>query len=240
MKVDNLGTYQVTVSAVTDDISASFDTTFDVAEYVDYDIYRQTLSVIDPITNENRFPVVIDIISHTDADEITIIETVPKEFVLETDGTVEIEGERKVITWQKELDDNSTQISYHYTVPLVFPSLYPLGPVTVVDEETEFTEARAWFVANDPPANSTVNLSEYLFLTINSDGSVDSTVEINSSTTNGPTLSEKDNFGRGVANLGDLNNDGVTDVVVGAARDDNGSVWSGAIHLMFFEFRWFN
>ena len=40
-------------------------------------------------------------------------------------------------------------------------------------------------------------------------GDVDSTVEINSSTTNGPTLADNDAFGRSVANIGDLDGDGV-------------------------------
>ena len=39
-------------------------------------------------------------------------------------------------------------------------------------------------------------------------GDVDSTVEINSSTTNGPTLADNDAFGRSVANIGDLDGDG--------------------------------
>ncbi len=38
---------------------------------------------------------------------------------------------------------------------------------------------------------------------MNTDGSVDSTVEINSSTTNGPTLANGDGFGVSVANIGD-------------------------------------
>ena len=39
------------------------------------------------------------------------------------------------------------------------------------------------------------------------DGDVTSTVEINSSTTNGPTLSNDDQFGTSVTNIGDLNGD---------------------------------
>jgi hypothetical protein len=37
------------------------------------------------------------------------------------------------------------------------------------------------------------------------DGDVTSAVEINSSTTNGPVLSNSNNFGTSVANIGDLN-----------------------------------
>ena len=42
-----------------------------------------------------------------------------------------------------------------------------------------------------------------------SDGSVKSTVEINNSTENGPTLSDDDEFGASIAGIGDLDGDGV-------------------------------
>jgi hypothetical protein len=68
---------------------------------------------------------------------------------------------------------------------------------------------------------------------MNTDGSVDSTVEINSTTTNGPELDNSDNFGVSVTSVGDLNADGVNDIAVGAYADDNGGDRSGAIHIMF-------
>ncbi|MDC0159133.1 integrin alpha [Candidatus Nitrosopelagicus sp.] len=70
---------------------------------------------------------------------------------------------------------------------------------------------------------------------MNTDGSVDSTVEINSSTTNGPTLIQNDQFGSSVANIGDLDGDGVNDLAVGAQRDDEGGISRGAVHIMFVE-----
>ena len=68
---------------------------------------------------------------------------------------------------------------------------------------------------------------------MNTDGSVKSTVEINDDTTNGPSLSKNDNFGVSVASIGDLNRDGVQDIVVGANGDDAGGSGRGAIHIMF-------
>ena len=69
---------------------------------------------------------------------------------------------------------------------------------------------------------------------LNTDGSVDSTVEINDVTANGPVLSNGDRFGISVANIGDLNKDGVNDIAVGAL-DDNGGTDRGAIHIMFMD-----
>ena len=68
---------------------------------------------------------------------------------------------------------------------------------------------------------------------MNTDGTVDSTVEINSSTTNGPALSNNDSFGFSVASIGDLDGDGVTDLAVGAYQDDDGGSDRGAVHIMF-------
>ncbi len=56
------------------------------------------------------------------------------------------------------------------------------------------------------------------------DGDVTSTEEINDSTANGPVLSDDDFFGRSVANIGDLNGDGVNDIAVGAFGDDDGGI----------------
>ncbi len=68
---------------------------------------------------------------------------------------------------------------------------------------------------------------------MNADGSVDSTVEINSSTTNGPTIDDDDRLGSSLANIGDSNGDGINDLAVGAHNDDEGGSNRGAIHIMF-------
>jgi len=71
------------------------------------------------------------------------------------------------------------------------------------------------------------------FADSNSDGSVKSTVVINDSTTNGPDLANNDRFGWSVANIGDLDGDGVTDIVAGATHDQGEGNNRGAVHIMF-------
>ncbi len=66
-----------------------------------------------------------------------------------------------------------------------------------------------------------------------SDGTVDSTVEINDSTTNGPELANGYWFGGSVANIGDLDGDGVNDLAVGANLDSGAGTKEGAVHIMF-------
>jgi len=72
-------------------------------------------------------------------------------------------------------------------------------------------------------------------LTVTNDGSVDSTVEINDSTDNGPDLDNIDKFGMSVANIGDLDGDGVNDLAVGAIFDDAGGSNRGAVHVLFMD-----
>ncbi|NWJ29052.1 FG-GAP repeat protein, partial [Marine Group I thaumarchaeote] len=208
------GTYDVQISAIAQGIQTGFETTFDVASYVEFDVIRTAQSKIDPVNNPNSFDVVIDVTSFVDTDSIEIVESIPSVFDIVTDGVVTTNGEQKTITWNKILDDDSTSVSYSYSVPFVFPELYPLGEVVINYGDNSFTEARPWFVANDPYNMSGV-------------------VEINDSTTNGPTLIDEDNFGYSVVNIGDLNGDGVNDIAVGARYDDEGGSNRGAIHIMF-------
>ena len=69
-------------------------------------------------------------------------------------------------------------------------------------------------------------------LFLNSDGSVEETIEINSSTDKGPTLSAGDAFGTGLAHIGDLNGDGVNDLFVGTNLDDGGGSDRGVVHIL--------
>ena len=70
-------------------------------------------------------------------------------------------------------------------------------------------------------------------LFMNRDGTVKRTAEIDSSTANGPSLSNGDFFGQSAAALGDLDGDGVTDVAAGAPGDDAGGNGRGAVHVLF-------
>ena len=83
----------------------------------------------------------------------------------------------------------------------------------------------------DPAGGTKRGTVNIMFM--NTDGSVKSTVEIDDTTTNGPTLSDNDRFGTSIANIGDLNGDGVNDLAVGASQDDEGGENRGAVHIMF-------
>src|SRR6185503_6328185 len=46
-------------------------------------------------------------------------------------------------------------------------------------------------------------------------------------------LEEMDQFGRSIVNLGDLDGDGVTDLLVGAHTDDDGGLDKGSVYILF-------
>ena len=86
----------------------------------------------------------------------------------------------------------------------------------------------------DPSGGTQKGAVNIMFMNDDGSGSVDSTVEINDLTTNGPTLNNGDRFGYSIANIGDLDGDGVDDLAVGAAYDDgDGGTNRGAVHIMF-------
>jgi len=150
------GTYNIDIIAQANGIDTSFSTTFDVASFVEFDIIRTAQSKIDPVNNPNSFDVVIDIESFVNVNNIKIVETVPVVFEIITDGQVAQVGQQKIITWNKNLNGNQTAVGYTYSVPLVFPQLYPLGPLKInYGNNLTFTEARSWFVANDPVTKTT-------------------------------------------------------------------------------------
>ncbi|MFT5327568.1 MAG: Ca2+-binding RTX toxin-like protein [Planctomycetaceae bacterium] len=101
------------------------------------------------------------------------------------------------------------------------------------------TYARFRLSTDADAANSTGpaddgEVEDYVFtITAPSSGTVDDFVKIASDTSGGPTLADGDRFGSSVANIGDLNGDGVDDLAVGAILDDTGGDNRGAVHLLF-------
>ena len=69
-------------------------------------------------------------------------------------------------------------------------------------------------------------------LFMNPNGTVQSSVKIASGLNSGPTLADGDFFGFSVTSIGDWDADGVTDLAVGALKDDTGGTNRGAVHLL--------
>ena len=83
----------------------------------------------------------------------------------------------------------------------------------------------------DPTGGSLRGAVYVLFM--NRDGTVSSSVKIASGTNGGPTLADSDLFGSSASSIGDLNGDGIEDMVVGAPVDDTGGTERGAAYVVF-------
>jgi len=154
-----IGTHNVEISAKALEINTNFSTTFDVQENFEFDIVRTAQSKIDPINNPNEFDVRINIESFVGSDSVEIKEFVPSIFEVVTDATMQTVGDTKILTWNKELIGDKTFVEYSYSIPLVFPQLYALGPTEINYGNLQtFTEARPWFVAADPIPISSLTL----------------------------------------------------------------------------------
>ena len=85
--------------------------------------------------------------------------------------------------------------------------------------------------APDKP-HTRVGAVHILFL--NSDGTVNSSQELSNSHGNLQfTIEENDSFGISVMNIGDLNDDGIIDLGVGAYGDNDAGADTGAVHILF-------
>jgi hypothetical protein len=124
------GRYCVNVSAVIESEKRFFDTYFLVRSAYDFDIIRTAESVIDP-TVQDRFDVAADIVSHTNAD-------------------VARENDTTILTWQGGLLGDRTSVNYSYSVPMVCPRLYELGPMGIGYSAWRFVEAGVGYVGVDP------------------------------------------------------------------------------------------
>ncbi len=85
-------------------------------------------------------------------------------------------------------------------------------------------------VPGDDTGGSSRGAMHMLFL--NSDGTVKGVHKIASSINGGPALSNGDEFGVAASAVGDLDGNGVTDIVVGASQDDAGGTDRGAVHIL--------
>ncbi|MEM9041320.1 MAG: FG-GAP-like repeat-containing protein, partial [Actinomycetota bacterium] len=70
-------------------------------------------------------------------------------------------------------------------------------------------------------------------LFLNADGTVRAEQKISQSAGGGPALDDLDEFGHGLAGIGDVDGDGVPDLAVGTWSDDDGGGARGAVYVVF-------
>lgn len=159
---EQVGVYDVTITATTTEGSYSIRDSFLVQENPDFLVYRETATRIYPVV---EYPVALEVTSQRDFRG-TVIETVPASFAISTHTenkptrVVDTQDGRKEISWNVDWKAGESYfLSYGYDAPDVSPELYTLGPLQLVgsDGEVVFAEPRTWSVAVDAVAFDAVS-----------------------------------------------------------------------------------
>ncbi|MEM7392974.1 MAG: hypothetical protein AAF492_11570, partial [Verrucomicrobiota bacterium] len=89
---------------------------------------------------------------------------------------------------------------------------------------------------DDDGPNGAINRGAVYILFLNDAGEVEEEQKISAAAggLNGP-LADRDQFGDSVVGLPDLNGDGISDLAVGASRDDSGGTNRGAAYILFLD-----
>jgi hypothetical protein len=140
------GRYNISVVSVESDVVTTYETFFEVREFVEFDIERKMKTLIDvghPNTN------LIKIKSNVNARNITIIEKIPNEFleVVVYNGRIERRENETWLIWNipyLSYGEEKT-LKYEFTTPDVKPAIYLAGPISVFyNNSLEFNEVRYW------------------------------------------------------------------------------------------------
>jgi len=82
--------------------------------------------------------------------------------------------------------------------------------------------------------NEGVDTGELYFIYLNTDGTAQGYTQVNAYESGlSAQLNSGDLFGSGVTSCGDLDGDGIADLIVGAAKDDDAGYDAGAIYVLF-------
>jgi len=146
------GFHKITATAVGRGVNESYETNFEVRNFVEFDIEREMPTVIEL----KPYIAKIKITSRIDAENVSFTEVVPKEFeVTSFDGTIKENEDNKTIQWViGHMEENETRIlKYSFNPPKISPMLYLSGPgeVEYYNESGRhsFKEARSWTIAAD-------------------------------------------------------------------------------------------
>ncbi len=143
------GIHGLEIHTVVEGKDLFFKTSFLAENVFDFDIIRSQQTKIDP-TKLNAFDVAITITPFVDASVGVVREYVPSAFsVYNTDAEVKNRGDFLELEWERDLSSGQV-VGYTYSVPMLWPYLYELGPVDIFFDGKRFQEARPWYVAVDP------------------------------------------------------------------------------------------
>ncbi|MFH2020621.1 MAG: hypothetical protein ABIJ34_04355, partial [archaeon] len=143
-----VGEYELSVYASGSGVNSTMRSSFQVKEFYEFDILRDTPITVDPW--QGPFESRITLVSHNYTGLFNFTEVIPNNYTLYSVQGAEITQtqEKTYILWSN-LSNNSI-VSYQAYAPLLTPELFLLGPSYINFAEDVFYEARPWYMALDP------------------------------------------------------------------------------------------
>ena len=163
----NAGTYDITLTADTDNGPRTVYDSFQVDPDVSFAVVRTGPTRIYPV---DAYPMQIDITPTADW-EGTVVETMPNVFTPSALDdtypayTASTKGDTTTLSWNLSLKAGvTTTIGYKFLAPPISPEFYLLGPLSFynVDDDPStatpvFQEARRWQIADDSVCTATAS-----------------------------------------------------------------------------------
>ncbi|MFH8092607.1 MAG: hypothetical protein QXM38_01545, partial [Candidatus Aenigmatarchaeota archaeon] len=146
-QTNETGLYTIYAEALVNEVSIDYETTFEVRDYVDFDIERTAPTVVYLDGDKIK----ISVKSNINANNVIIREFVPKDWNISTDGIITENDTIKIITWNigKIKKDDIISVNYSFDPPDISPVLALVGPTEIIYNNKVFKEAREWTIGID-------------------------------------------------------------------------------------------
>ncbi len=143
-KTDEIGNYTVHAYVTGENVSAEYETFFEVKEFSNFIIKRDSLTLADMWTEPTME---IEILPMVDAKDVRITEYLPLNFSsIKTDGIVTKNSENISIVWNISSlkAGEPVKVYYKFTTPHITPIVFSIGPLTIDSNVSTFYEPRSW------------------------------------------------------------------------------------------------
>ncbi|MFC1780073.1 glycine-rich domain-containing protein [Patescibacteria group bacterium] len=146
--INEIGTYNINITANTQNGQRDLSTKFEVKEELDFDIERTGPVRIYPWSDYEMKISIRPSIDFTGEVE----ELVPSSFLVSgNDFSENIAGDTRILKWDVDWkSDNTYELIYTFDAPNISPEFFLLGPLEI----GEYREIRQWQIASDATINS--------------------------------------------------------------------------------------
>ncbi|MCW1307597.1 MAG: hypothetical protein OH337_00005, partial [Candidatus Parvarchaeota archaeon] len=141
--VEEVGKYFVNAIAITDEMIAEYNTSFEAREFVEFEISRDI-----PLLPEAGEEVTakLEINSYVEDETFTVTEVLPPDFIVldAGGGIIRRTQENLTITWN--LTSKAVNLSYTFQTPMFVPRIYHLGEILINSGNLTFWEGRYYSI----------------------------------------------------------------------------------------------